>query len=80
LRHQFDLDFLVAEKSAPGARQILERRGYRLDAIGGRSWEFKVNETPGVSLKDVYKDLPGRSLELHVEADASGPPMSKGIE
>lgn len=69
LRHQFDLDYLVAEKSAPIARQILERRGYRLYAISGRSWEFKASETPGVSLKDVYKDLPGRSVELHVEAD-----------
>lgn len=72
LRHQFDLDFLVAEKNAPEARQILERRGYRLCAISGRSWEFKINEIPGVSLKDLYKDLPGRSVELHVEADISG--------
>jgi hypothetical protein len=72
LRHQFDLDFLVTDKSAPLARQILERRGYRLYAISGRSWEFKVNETPGVPLKDVYKDLPGRSVELHVEADLPG--------
>jgi hypothetical protein len=69
LRHQFDLDFLVAEKSVLDARQILERRGYRLYAISGRSWEFKKNETPGVSIKDLYKDLPGRSVELHVEAD-----------
>jgi hypothetical protein len=72
LRHQFDLDFLVAEKSAPEARQILERRGYRLCAVSGRSWEFKINETPGVSLKDLYGDLPGRSVELHVEANTSG--------
>ena len=69
LRHQFDLDFLVAEKSVLDARQILERRGYRLYAISGRSWEFKKNETPGISIKDLYKDLPGRSVELHVEAD-----------
>lgn len=74
LRHQFDLDFLVAEKSAPEARQILERRGYRLCAISGRSWEFKINEMPDVSLKDLYKDSPGRSVELHVEADIPGGP------
>ena len=72
LRHQFDLDFLVAESSAPRAREILERRGYRLYAISGRSWEFKINERPGVRLMDVYKDLPGRSVELHVEADIPG--------
>jgi hypothetical protein len=72
LRHQFDLDFLVAERSAPLARQILEGRGYRLYAISGRSWEFKVNETPGVPLRDVYKDLPGRSVELHVEPVVPG--------
>lgn len=71
LRHQFDLDFLVAEKSAPEARKILERRGYRLYAISGKSWEFKINEIPGVPLKDLYKNLPGRSVELHIEADSS---------
>lgn len=69
LRHQFDLDFLVAEKSALEARRILERIGYRLYAISGRSWEFKINETPVISLSDLYRDLPGRSVELHLEAD-----------
>src|SRR5271170_1297543 len=44
LRSQLDLDFLVAENSAPAARQVLEARGYRLHAISGRSWEFKANE------------------------------------
>lgn len=72
LRHQFDLDFLIAERSAPEARRVLERRGYRLYAISGRSWEFKINETPGISLKDLYKDLPGRAVELHVEIDTPG--------
>jgi len=72
LRHQFDLDFLVAEKSVPEARWILERRGYRLYAISGRSWEFKINEKLVVSLMDLYKDLPGRSVELHVEANFPG--------
>lgn len=74
LRHQFDLDFLVAEKSILDARLVLERRGYRLYAISGRSWEFKINETPVVSMKDLYKDLPGRSLELHVEENLPGYP------
>lgn len=72
LRHQFDLDFLVAEEDAPRARQILERRSYRLYAISGRSWEFKTNERPVVSLNDLYKDSPGRSVELHLEAKVPG--------
>jgi hypothetical protein len=72
LRHQFDLDFLIAERSASEARRILERRGYRLYAISGRSWEFKINETPGISLNDLYKDLPGRAVELHVEIGTPG--------
>ena len=78
LRHQFDLDFLIAEQSVAEARQILEGRGYRLYAISGRSWEFKINETPGVSITDLYKDLPGRSVELHVEVTAPGRPSLLG--
>jgi Uncharacterised nucleotidyltransferase len=69
LRSQLDLDFLVAERSAPDARKILEERGYRLHAISGRSWEFKANQAYGISLKDLYKDVPLSSVELHLEAD-----------
>lgn len=69
LRHQFDLDYLVADTSAPEARQILERRGYRLYAISGRTWEFKIHETPYVSIKDLYKNLPCRAVELHLESE-----------
>jgi Uncharacterised nucleotidyltransferase len=68
LRSQLDLDFLVAEESAREARRILENRGYHLRAISGRSWEFKNDEMPGRSLKDLYKDVPYRSVELHIEA------------
>ena len=67
LRHQFDLDFLLAEESAGRARQILEAQGYHLHAISGRSWEFKINERPAFSLDDLYKDSPGRKVELHIE-------------
>jgi hypothetical protein len=67
LRSQLDLDFLVAEESAREARRILENRGYHLRAISGRSWEFKKNETPGTSLRDMYKDVPYRCVELHIE-------------
>ncbi len=74
LRHQFDLDFLVAETNATKAREILESHGYRLYAISGRTWEFKKNETPGVPIRDLYKDLPGRSVELHLEASTPNRP------
>ena len=67
LRHQFDLDFLVAEESASEARRILEHDGYRLYAIRGRSLEFKINERPVFGLDDIYKDSPGRAVELHIE-------------
>jgi hypothetical protein len=72
LRSQFDLDFLVAEESAPEARRILEQRGYRLYVVSGRSWEFKLNEKPGVSLKDLYKAQPSHAVELHVESRVPG--------
>lgn len=68
LRSQFDLDFLVDEHSAPEARRILEGRGYRLYAISGRSWEFKRNERPGLSLKHLYKNLPSFTVELHIQS------------
>jgi hypothetical protein len=71
LRSQLDLDFLVAEESAREARRLLENRGYHLRAISGRSWEFKKDEMPGTSLKDLYKDVPYRSVELHIEPNAS---------
>jgi Uncharacterised nucleotidyltransferase len=74
LRHQFDIDFLLAEKSAAEARRILERRGYRLYAISGRSWEFKKNESPSISMRDFYRDSPGRSVELHIESNTSNRP------
>jgi hypothetical protein len=74
LRSQFDLDFLIAEKSLPEARQILERKGYRLFDVSGRSWEFKTTAEPGAFLKDLYKDSPFRSVELHVEANIPGRP------
>ena len=67
LRSQLDLDFLVAEQSAPEAKRILEQRGYRLYVVSGRSWEFKLNEKPGASLKDLYKASPSHAVELHIE-------------
>lgn len=72
LRHQFDLDYLVAERDAQEARRILEGSGYRLFAISGQTWEFKINENPNVSTKDLYKNLSYRAVELHLESDTVG--------
>jgi hypothetical protein len=66
LRSQLDLDFLVSADNALGARHILERCGFRLHAISGRSWEFKTVHPPG-SLADLYKPNRLRSIELHLE-------------
>lgn len=74
LRSQFDLDFLVAEESAPEARRIMERRGYRLYTSNGKSWEYKKNNIPGFAMEDLYRDLPYRSVELHVESRVPGRP------
>jgi len=67
LRSQFDLDYLVAEVDVPTARGVLERFGYRLYAKRGRSSEFKKNERPGVSLKDIYKHFDSYAVEIHAE-------------
>ncbi len=61
----------MLQRSGSVARQILESRGYHLRAISGRSWEFKTSEAPDRSLESLYKDVPYRSVELHVEDDAS---------
>jgi hypothetical protein len=81
LRSQLDLDFLVAERSMPEARRILEDKGYCLRAISGRSWEFKTNHIPSGSLKDLYKVVPSRTVELHVESSKEGSsPLLERVE
>lgn len=72
LRSQLDLDFLIAEKDAPAARRILESRGYHLHAVSGRSWEFKTAHPLSHSLADLYKAVPSRCVELHLETRAEG--------
>ena len=67
LRHQLDLDFLIEESSALKAREILEHAGYRLHGTSGRTWEFKKNDTPRFSTKNMYKDGFGNTVELHIE-------------
>ena len=72
LRHQFDLDFLIAEEAIAEARGVLERQGYRLYAVSGKSWEFKKEEKIGISMEDFYKDTSGRTVELHLQARGEG--------
>lgn len=72
LRSQLDLDFLISARCAPEARRILEAGGFHLKAISGRSWEFKTSEPGKISLKNLYKPTPHRSVELHLEADDLG--------
>jgi hypothetical protein len=72
LRSQLDQDFLIAENHAPEARRILEQRGYRLHAVSGWSWEFMTVHPPASGLADLYKPLPLRSVELHLERCDSG--------
>lgn len=74
VRSQMDLDFLVAEEDLPQARNILAHRGYRLYGASGRSWEFKRNEKPGITLKDLYKHVDSWVVELHVESSAPSRP------
>jgi protein involved in polysaccharide export with SLBB domain len=75
LRSQLDLDFLVAEVDVLAAKDVLEARGFTLRTVSGRSWEFKANESASTTLKDLYKPLPSRSVELHVEYTASPEPL-----
>ncbi len=72
LRSQLDLDFLVAEESAPAARSVLESLGYRLHAISAGTWEFKANQATNASLKELYRATPSRCIELHLESKGPG--------
>ena len=72
MRHQFDLDFLIAEDAVLTAQQVLQRQGYRLYAVSNKSWEFKKEEKIGISMEDFYKDNSGRTVELHLEARIAG--------
>ena len=72
LRLQFDLDFLVAEEDLEEARRILAYRGYRLYATTEACLEFKRNERPGLTLKDLYRHVGSWMVEVHVESSVSG--------
>ena len=80
LRSQLDLDFLVEERDAKIAKELLEVRGYTLRAVSGRSLEFKRNENATMTLRDLYKPLPYRSVELHLESITSPRPLLPRVQ
>jgi hypothetical protein len=72
LRSQLDLDFLVDARDEFRAQGVLNSRGYRLHAISGRSREFKTPYAGTLTLADLYRPSPQRTLEIHLEDQASG--------
>ncbi len=72
LRSQLDLDFLVAVRDESRARAVLEKRGYRLHAISGRTREFKTPCAGVLTLADLYRPSLQRTVELHLEEQGMG--------
>ncbi len=72
LRSQLDLDFLVATGHEFRAQAVLELRGYRLHAVSGRTREFKTPYAGVLTLTDLYKPSPQRTVEIHLEAKGTG--------
>ncbi len=69
LRSQADLDFLIAARDVEQGRRVLEGLGFHLHAISGRSWEFRTGKIHTVTLESMYRAIPFRSVELHVETE-----------
>lgn len=72
LRSQLDIDFLIALGDIPEAEKILKGRGYYVHAANGRTWEFKTYAAPSGSMRNLYRDVPWRTVELHTESTAEG--------
>ena len=71
LRYQLDLDFRVFAEHAPIAARVLDEKGYRLDCVSGRTWEFLAGSAAPALLQDLYKVKPQRSADLHLIASAN---------
>lgn len=70
-RVQLDFDFLVAESSASEAQRILESRGFTLRGSHKRSLEFAAYDQQPMTIRDLYKPMPHRWIEFHIEPDSS---------
>ena len=70
LRFQTDLDFLLRDKDATAACEVLSEFGYRLHAISGTAWELKAGSSELPEIGKLYKARSARCVELHLLGDA----------
>jgi hypothetical protein len=80
LRHQIDLDFLVAPKSRDQFREQLEGRGYRLSAATRTTWEFKAGGHFVSDVNDRYEATRYRAVELHFSPDETCDPRLERLD
>jgi hypothetical protein len=71
LRHQVDLDILIRESDGPNAQECLHGFGYKLDAVSGKTWEFKAGRNGMSSLRNMYNVRPDRAIDLQLLAGAA---------
>jgi putative nucleotidyltransferase-like protein len=65
-RCQTDLDLLIRESDSAAVFAVLGKRGYRLFATSGQTYEFKAGQFGTGTVNDIYKARSDRSLDLHL--------------
>ena len=70
-RCQTDLDLLIRESDSAAVFAVLGKRGYRLFATSGQTYEFKAGPYGTGTLHDIYKARRDRSLDLHLLGEMS---------
>jgi hypothetical protein len=71
LRHQLDLDFLLAPRHRETCREILVARGYSLVAMTPQTWEFKTRSSQASSINGHYDATQRLCVELHFTPDST---------